>query len=64
MQAADFVGAVEIGERARHPQHAVIAARGELQGVGSQRPGYFFVVRQADDPFLTWRCGSNKQSGC
>ena len=25
MQAADLVGAVEVGKRARHPQHAVIA---------------------------------------
>jgi hypothetical protein len=34
MYARDFVGAVEIGERALHPQHAVIAARGEPHGVG------------------------------
>jgi hypothetical protein len=34
MNAADVVGAVEIGERARHPQHAVIAARGKSHGVG------------------------------
>jgi hypothetical protein len=64
MQAADFLGAVEIGQRAGNPKHAVIAARGEPHGVGGQKPSYFFVVRQADDPFLTWRCGSNKQSGC
>jgi hypothetical protein len=34
MHAADLVGAVEIGERARHPQHAMIAARRQPQGVG------------------------------
>ena len=34
MHAADLVGAVEVGERARHPQHAMIAARGEPHGVG------------------------------
>src|SRR6266704_3096392 len=35
MHAADLVGAVEIGERARHPQHAMIAARREPHGIGS-----------------------------
>ena len=34
MHAANRVGAVEIGERARHPQHAVIAAGGKPHGVG------------------------------
>src|SRR5260221_343657 len=31
---ADFFGAVEIGERARHPQHAMIAARRKPHGIG------------------------------
>jgi hypothetical protein len=34
MRAADFVDTVKIGERARHPQHAVIAARGEPHRLG------------------------------
>ena len=34
MDAADFVGAVEVGERAGHPQHAMIAARRKPHGVG------------------------------
>ena len=34
MHAADLLGAVEIGERARHPQHPMIAARGQPHGVG------------------------------
>ena len=34
MHAAARRGAVEIGERARDAQHAVIAARGEPHGVG------------------------------
>src|SRR5262245_2329497 len=34
MHAADLVGAVEVGERARHAQHAMIAARREPHGVG------------------------------
>ena len=34
MDAADFVGAVEVGERAGHPQHAMIAARRQPHGVG------------------------------
>ena len=43
MHAADFVGAVEIGERARHPQHPVITARRQPHGVGGiaqeRKPG-------------------------
>ena len=38
MHAADFFGAVEIGERARHAQHAMIAARREPHGIGGVRP--------------------------
>ena len=34
MHAADLVGAVEVGERARHPQHPVVAARRQPHGVG------------------------------
>ncbi len=34
MHAADLVGAVEIGERACHPQHPVIAARREMHRIG------------------------------
>ena len=34
MHAADFFRAVEIGERARHAQYAMIATRGEPHGVG------------------------------
>ncbi len=34
MHAADFVGAVEIGERARDAQHAMLAAGGQLHGGG------------------------------
>ena len=34
MQPADFLSAVEVGERARHPEHAVIAACGEMHGLG------------------------------
>ena len=34
MHAADCVGAVEVGERARDAQHAVIAARRQPHGLG------------------------------
>ena len=34
MHPADLVGAIEIGERARDPQHAMIAARRQPHGVG------------------------------
>ena len=34
VHAADFVCAIEIGERARHAQHAMIAARGKPHRVG------------------------------
>ena len=34
MQPADLFRAVEVGERARHAQYAVIAARGQLHGLG------------------------------
>ena len=34
MQPADFFRAVEIGEGARNAQHVVIAARGQLHGLG------------------------------
>ena len=34
MQPADFLRAVEVGERARDAQHAVIAARGQPHGLG------------------------------
>jgi len=34
MQPADFVGSVEIGQRARDAQHAVIAARRQPHGFG------------------------------
>jgi hypothetical protein len=34
MHAADLLGAVEIGERARDPEHPVIAARREMHGIG------------------------------
>ena len=34
MQPADFLRAVEIGERAGDAEHAVIAARGQLHGLG------------------------------
>ena len=34
VHAADFVGAVEVGERARHPQHPMVAAGGKPHGVG------------------------------
>jgi hypothetical protein len=34
MQAADRLAAVEIGERARDPQHAMIAARRQAHGLG------------------------------
>ncbi len=33
MHAADLLGAVEIGERAGDPQHAVITARRQVHGV-------------------------------
>ena len=57
MHAADFVGAVEIGERARDPQHAMIAARREPHRVGGfaqqreaarVRPGHIFQHRARD----------------
>src|SRR5262249_59683522 len=35
MDAAYFVGAVEVGKGAGHPQHAMIAARRKPHGVGS-----------------------------
>ena len=34
MHAADFFGAVEIGERARNAQHAMVAACREPHGIG------------------------------
>src|SRR5215510_16146019 len=34
VHAADLLRVVEVGERARDPQHAVIAARGQPHGVG------------------------------
>src|SRR5690349_8374471 len=34
MQPAYLLGAVEVGKRARHPQHPVIAARGQMHGLG------------------------------
>ena len=34
MQPADLFRAVEVGERAGHPQHAVIAARRQAHGLG------------------------------
>jgi hypothetical protein len=39
MHAADLVGAVEVGKRVRHPQHAVIPAGGKphrLRGIAQQ----------------------------
>ncbi len=43
MHAAHFVGAVEVGQCAGDPQHAMIAARGEPHGVGGvaqqRKPG-------------------------
>ena len=34
MHAADFLGAVEIGQRARDAQHAMITARRQAHGIG------------------------------
>ena len=34
MQPADLFGAIEVGERAGNPQHAVIAARRQAHGLG------------------------------
>ncbi len=34
MDAADKIGAVEIGQCPRNAQHAMIAARGQLHGIG------------------------------
>ena len=54
MHAADFVGAVEIGERARNAQHAMIAARREPHRIGgfaqqrksaAVRPRHIFQYR-------------------
>jgi hypothetical protein len=53
MDAADFVGAVEIGQRAGDAQHAMIAARGDPHGIGDVaqqskaagvRPGHVFEL--------------------
>jgi len=43
MHAADFVGAVEIGERARHAQYAMIAAGGEPKIYKRLRTGVIIV---------------------
>jgi hypothetical protein len=67
MHAADFFGAVEVGERARHPQHAMIAARGEPHGVGGVaqerkptrvRPRQLFEQRTVTTATCAALCGS------
>jgi hypothetical protein len=34
MDAADLLGAVEVGQRARNAQHAMVTAGGEPHGIG------------------------------
>ena len=57
MQPADFFRAVEIGERARDAQHAVIAARGQLHGLGRIAQQFLTLAVRLRDGFQQ-RCGS------
>lgn len=45
MQAVDLLDLIEIGERARDAQHAMIAPRGKLHGIRD-------VARQAQTPCI------------
>jgi len=64
MQAADLLGAVEIGERACHAQDAMIAASGKphgLGGVAQQRKSAARAISSSSGPFASAfvrSCGS------
>ena len=51
MVAIDMFVPIQIGNRPRYPQHAVIAARGEVEFVGGLQKGLSAGVIGAGDVF-------------